>query len=169
MVEAILDYAKDNLVMFNIFIKASANNNKQRQYWSCLLLEHWVSSVYIFGTNSLLHEETSTLLHRSFNNFVGSLCQEVHEGWEDHQDCLHCQLWWSPGALHGLLYCLCRGNTLSLPLRTLLTYLREEKEEHKGDWLFLSSQLYRKSIKELCRIHCLIQPWEHNRGCTVEQ
>ena len=25
----------------------------------------------------------------------GSLRQEVHEGREDHQDGLHCQLWWS--------------------------------------------------------------------------
>ena len=25
----------------------------------------------------------------------GSLCEEVHEGREDHQDGLHCQLWWS--------------------------------------------------------------------------
>ena len=26
----------------------------------------------------------------------GSVRQEVYEGWEDHQDGLHCQLWWSP-------------------------------------------------------------------------
>ena len=121
VVEAILDYAKDNLVMFNIFIKAFINFFISKE---CLLTKRLCIS--------------------------GSLCKEVHEGWEDHQDGLHCQLWRPAGALHGLLAGVRRGDSLSLSVRPLLTHLWPGKEKHKGENLISCEPIECSPSRTLC-------------------
>ena len=141
VVEAILDYAKDNLVMFNIFIKAFFNFFISQEFCSPRLC------------------------------ISGSLCKKVHEGWEDHQDGLHCQLRRPARSLHGLLAGVCRGDSLSLSIRPLLTHLRPGEKEHKGKHLISRGDKLKQTLclgHSLPSVHLQQRPGEWSVRSTQE-
>ena len=111
LITAVYNYARDNFVLFNIFIKVNIQNtNKGIKVSSIIPLAICHIQASNFSYNIKLVNTQHLTLHLS----TGFLCEKIHQKWEKHSDCISCWGWRTAGVVYGIFSHFSGRNFLSL-------------------------------------------------------